>query len=523
MSVYYRATLYVFLWIAVKAHAADRPNFVFISVDDLNQWVSFLQHSEGNFIQKIYPDEKVRNRVAAELSPNLDRLAKQSMIFTQAYCTQALCGPSRTSMLTGVPPHISGYDKHDMHFRYYESLANVVTLPQYLKNHGYFTTGLGKIFHSASVRFKDGRQHDWPDRLFSWSHWVDRPVGVHTSTSRHINYSPYSPRSNNFRFGTTDHAIKDTHDFMNAAFAAELITKGRSSILDVHGVEHTVELPDDQPFFIACGIFAPHLPWAVHQQYYDRFPVGEMAINGDLREWTQNDTEDLSAYAVERYIGGDVAMLDSVAGTVDSSSSDHLDAWKAAVQAYLATIAYADDCLGQLVDAIESNPRSDNTVVILHSDHGWHLGDKYRYRKQCLWGPANKSVLLIRDPRYPASTRGSYCDNLVSLQNIYPSIASRAGLDIPEHVHGNDLSPLLDQPDAPWDHTILASYRGGDYAIRTTQYLYIEYNNGLAELYDTEKDPWEYTNLYNHPEYTDVALEMKQLLQNRITNSMYFE
>jgi arylsulfatase A-like enzyme len=493
------------------------PNFIFISVDDLNNYVSFLQEEKGNFIQKIYPDPQLRQKTAQRLTPNLDKLARQSMIFTRAYCPQALCGPSRTAMLTGVPPHVSGYTDHDRHFRHHEGLADTITLPQHLKQNGYFTAGVGKIFHKAAVNFQNGMSQDWPDRLFSWSHWVDRPIGVHTRGKNHTQFSPYSPEDRYMNFGLTFYNPEETHDYTNARFVADLLTKGNAEITDTLGNLHSVRLPEDQPYFIACGIFAPHMPWSVPQSFYDRFPVEEMNLDADLRAWTEKDLEDVSDFAIREFVKGDVPMLDAMGEQVHGPGQGHLEAWRAAVQAYLATIAYADYCLGQLVDAIETNPRRETTVVVLHSDHGWHLGDKFRYRKHCLWEQANHSVLIIRDPGYPQATNGTRCDQPVSLQDLYPTLALRAGLEVPSHVHGHDLAPLLEDPGDPnWDPVILRSYQEGNASIRTPKALFIRYRDGSRELYDLVEDPWEYSNLVRSPAYRGLLQQMEALLDERL-------
>ncbi len=508
-----------FLWVVLglSVRAVEKPNFLVIAIDDLNHYVSFLQDTDGNFIQKLYPDEGKRAEVAKLLTPNLQKLADRSMIFSQTYCSQALCGPSRTAMMTGVPPHVSGYEEHSKHFRHHDSLKNVVTLPQYLKNNGYFTAGVGKIFHKASVAYEGGIQNDWPDRLYSWSHWVDRPIGVHTDGSNKTKFSPYSPDDRYMKFGLTTHAIEDTHDYQNAKFIAEVFEKGSGQIKDKLGQLHTMTLPEGQPFYLVCGLFAPHMPWSVHQSFYDRFPVDELGIDEALRNWTEEDIKDLSEYAIKKFVGGDVPMLDDMAAKVHGEGKGQLEAWKAAVQAYLATIAYADECVGLLLEAIEKSPHSENTVIVVHSDHGWHLGDKYRYRKHCLWGAATRSVFMISDPKYPLTQVGNECVQLISLQDYYPTVVSRAGLGRPSHVHGRDFSPLMEDPlEASWENVVLTTWSEENDSVRTDRYLLIRYEDGSRELYNVVKDPWEYENLADVSSYKPVLKMMEDLLDERL-------
>ena len=150
-----------------------KPNFLFVAVDDLNHYSSILAEEEGNFLSIIYPDAKVRKQVAKRLTPNMQRLAEQSTVFTRAYCPSPLCGPSRTALMTGVPTHLSGYYDHDVHFRRFKSLKDVVTLPQFLKANSYFTAGLGKIYHLERV---DEERGDFPDTKYSWNEWMEADV-----------------------------------------------------------------------------------------------------------------------------------------------------------------------------------------------------------------------------------------------------------------------------------------------------------------------------------------------------------
>ena len=490
-----------------------KPNFLFIAVDDLNHYTSFLVEQEGSFLSKLYPDKAERARMAQRLTPNLQRLASQSLTFTRAYCPQALCGPSRTALLSGIPPHVSGYYAHEEHFRYNPVLEEVVTLPQYLKANGYATIGLGKIFHKAQVEEKDdGRLHDWPDMRHSWSTWIERRIGVAGPAPAPRVRSPYSPDSGLLVFGTSETPVEQSWDYLNAGFAATLFLEGTASLEDVHGETRLVSLPGDQPFFLACGLFAPHLPWYVPREFYDRFPAGEIQFDEELVNWIRQDIGDLPEMARKRFLGNDFETLYAL-GENHTTGPDGL---RAAVQAYLATIAFSDHCLGQLVDAVEKSPHRDNTVVILWSDHGWHLGDKQRFRKHALWDPATHNVLLVRDPAYPETTRGRRTDEVVSLQSLYPTIANRAGLPVPAHVHGHDLRPLLEDPGTAFNHGAVMTQGEGNHALRTNGWRYIRYRDGGQELYDMRSDPFEYNNLAIDPAFSEHLSAMDAELRRQL-------
>lgn len=516
--------------------AAPRPNFVMIAVDDLNYYTSAHLAQPDNFLRKIYPSDSTLASVGRRLTPNLQRLADQSMSFTRAYCASALCGPSRTSLLGGIPPHVSGYYQHNQHFRLNPKLQDVVTLPQYLKAHGYFTTGLGKVFHKQMPEERVGVRHDWPDSDFSWSQWVNRRVGANADQNSAVNstpgsddeagggavartLSPYSPPDGLFSFGHSALTAADTFDFQNARFAAELLMRGTATIVDGYGQPATVTLPANQPFFLALGLFMPHLPWVVPPEFIARFPVDEMQIDDALVRWVTDDIADLPPGTARQWLGQDFDTL------VKNGEALHgpggvTHAWKAALQQYLGSIAFADHCLGQVIDALERSPQRANTVVLLWGDHGWNLGDKRRFRKQSLWEGANHTEFLWRDPAATAGHSGTRCEQLVSLQDIYPTIAARAGLPIPAHVHGRDLAPLLADAAAPdWENELLMTYNAGNHALRTATHRYIRYADGGRELYDLRADPFETTNLAGQPAHAAEEATLAARLDARLART----
>lgn len=500
----------------------DRPNFVFIAVDDLNHYASFLDDQPDNFLQKVYPDPSVREAVTRRLSPNLQRLADRSLIFRRAYSASPLCGPSRTALFTGVPPHVSGYYDHNQgHFRLHEPLRNNVTLPQYLRQSGYFTTGVGKLFHRGEVRVLDGVREDWPDLDHSWSRWIERPQGVQGPDRIPFEYSPYSPQEGYFRWGVGHTPPRETWDYLNADYAARLLEEGHASITDRHNIERTVTLPDDQPFFLGVGIFAPHMPWFVPQELMDLFPADEMTgIDQALISLMNYDAQDLTSEVAQEFLNMDdfdtlIANGERVDGPGAQST---INAWRSALQAYLATYAFADRCVGRLLDAIESSPRADNTVVVLWGDHGWHLGEKRRFRKHALWDGANHTVLLIRDPSRPAATQGQTTEHLVTLQDLYPTLVEQAGLTRPSHVHGRSLLPLLEQPENPqWEDAILMTFQKGNHGLRTPTHHFIRYRDGATELYDLTVDPLQIEDLSRDPHHHIILTQLDAKLDELLS------
>lgn len=517
--IFYLFALYVITAACTKQNSSkdqDKPNFVFIAVDDLNTFNSVLGDQTGIFLEKVYPDTAVRNRVLKRLTPNLDKFSEQALTFTNAFCASPLCGPSRTALLTGLPAHVSGYYSHEKHFRNHQNLAKVVTLPQYLRKHGYYTTGIGKVFHKTRAVYEKGFFSDWPDRLFSWDDWVDAYAGTGASAvtgkhetetlSAYYDVEKYGP--NYFkRFGVTDLDSKYSNDYQNAEHIANLLVNRQSVRKDIHGQVHHVNIPDDKPWFMACGIFAPHLPWIAPQPCYDLFPQNEMQIDEALIAWVDSSLTDLSETGYKITHNSSFNDIKSFGREVDGVGGD-INGWKAVFQAYLATIAYADQCMKLLFDAIEENPEHKNTIVVLWSDHGYHVGDKNRKGKTTLWEASNQCNLMIYDPRNGTTSTGQKCKTGVSLQDIYPTVVELAGLKRPSHIYGRALTDEMDDPTTPWVDPVLSTYQKGNHTIRTPEYRYIRFKNGDQELYNMVKDPFELINLAQDKNYTGTCVEM---------------
>lgn len=502
----------------------QRPNFLLIAVDDLNTFNSVLGIQPGIFLEKVYPDSVQRLELVKRLTPNLDKFAEKALTFNHAYCASPLCGPSRTALLTGIPTHVSGYYQHDQHFRGYETLTDAVTLPQYLKQNGYYTSGIGKIFHKGMSYLDRGYFSDWPDQIYSWSHWVEAYSGTGTTKKDKDNYteniSKYWKQGNKSskdytRFGKTTLPVEYSNDWVNARHIAQLMLIGQSEFIDTHGQVQTVSLPEGKPWFLACGIFAPHLPWIARQEFYDLFPKEEMQINHELREWVLEDLKDLSQTGVQRTTNTGFDRLLKYGLELEGEPGD-MEAWKEYVQSYLATIAYADRCLGVLFQAIEENHEKENTVVVLFSDHGYHVGDKNRQGKTTLWEASNHCNMMIYNPSIVGANSGRTAAAGVSLQDIYPTIVNLAGLKRPEQIYGFDLTPILENPNLEWEHPVLSTYEKDNHTIRTKEFRYIRFSNGDQELYKIDDDSFETKNLANLQEWKDELNELNTLLDQRL-------
>jgi arylsulfatase A-like enzyme len=427
----------------------NRPNVLFIAVDDLNDWVGCL----GG-----HPDTK---------TPNIDRLAARGVLFTKAYCAAPVCNPSRASLMTGIRPSTSGVYENQQPMRESSVLKDAVTIPQHFMAHGYTATGGGKIYHGS-----------FPDPA-SWQAYFPSQQQNQPSNPKPENTPANGfPKTGHFDWSPLDNPDSDMGDFKTVDWVSAELKKNH-----------------DKPFFLACGIYKPHLPWYVPQKYFDMFPPDKLT----LPQVKDDDLDDVPK------IGKWLALR----------SGDHKKilqhgAWRKAVQGYLASIAFADAQIGRVVDALDASPYAKNTVVVLWSDHGWSLGEKEHWRKFALWEETTRNVFTITAPGI--TTPGSRCDRVVSLLDVYPTLIDICGLSKRISLEGVSLMPLLKDPSAKWDRPAVTTYLRGNHSVRSERWRYIRYNDGGEELYDHSNDPHEWTNLANKPETSKIKTELAKWL-----------
>ena len=423
-------------------------NVLFIAVDDLNDWVGFL---DGN---------------PQTLTPNMDRLAKQSMVFDRAYCTASVCNPSRAAILSGLKPSTTKiYGNGDKPFNN-TVFKNSQMIPQYFAANGYVTYSRGKIYHTPET----GKE--------TWDNWekVSGNYGQAKKVEGFMsNGIPKGEMEDNMDWFATNQKTEETPDYLNAKWAAEKLTGDF-----------------DKPFFMACGIFRPHLEWNVPKEFYDKFPLDKIVLPTVL----ETDLDDVG---------------DNTKPSKDYLTIKKYGKQKEAVQAYLASINYADYCIGQMLDALEKSKYKDNTIVVLWGDHGWHLGEKLRYKKFTLWEEACRVPLIIKAPN--VTKAGSRTGRTVNLLDLYPTLVELAGLPKNSKNEGVSLVPLLKNPKQAWNYPSITQMGEGRNTIRTEKWRYIRYNDNSEELYNHENDALEWVNLANKPEYAAVKAEMAKKLE----------
>jgi len=426
-------------------------NVLFIAIDDLNDWVGFL----GGHPQTI--------------TPNMDRLAGEGMVFERAYCSAPVSNPSRASLLTGIQPSKSGIYNNNQPFRESPVLKDAITLPRWFSNHGYYSMARGKIFHSPNGPLADPQSWDLLEKTFGGYGETSSEPG------KMVNGMPYGSLDANFDWGPTDAKFEETADYLNAKWAAEQLTKDY-----------------DKPFFLACGIFRPHLPWFVPQEFFDKFNPPELI----LPEINENDYDDIPSSAPK-------------------PSKDYFTVKKAGkqqdvIQAYLACINYADACVGTILDALSKSKYANNTIIVLWGDHGWHLGEKLRYKKSTLWDEACRMPLIIKVPGI--TSPGSRCKATVSLLDIFPTLTELCEIPSNPTNEGRSIVPLLKNPRMRWNYPVITTMGFNRHAIRDERYCYIKYDDGSEELYDHKKDPLEWYNLAKNDKYKKIKKRLEKFV-----------
>ncbi len=470
---------------------SEQYNVLFIVVDDLRPQAGCYGHP----IMK---------------TPHIDALAATGTLFKRAYCQQAVCSPSRTSLLTGRRPDTTKIYDLQTHFR--KTIPDIVTLPEHFKMHGYHTQALSKVYHSGL------------DDPQSWSvpHWTPhasayakpetlealkaekqrlRALGVQVGAQEILERDPKTGLPLKIRHGTRvmgpsweDPDVPDNAlaDGMTSDKAIELLRQLK-----------------DKPFFLAVGFLKPHLPFVAPKKYFELYDRSQV-------ELAQNPYPPIGVPGLAMTDWGELRAYSDIPKRGPLSRDKARDL----IRAYYACTSYVDAQIGRVLSELERLGLADKTVIVLWGDHGWHLGEHGLWCKHTNFEEATRSLLIVRVPGQ--NNKGANTNALVEFADIYPTLCEICGLPLPSELEGTSFVPVIEQPDRKWKKAAFSQYPRGTvmgYSIRTDRYRYTEWIGQSkvpvgVELYDHAIDPRENVNLVSRAEYKHVAQELSAILHN---------
>jgi len=388
-------------------------------------------------------------------TPGMDHLASKGVLFANAQCQSPVCNPSRASLMSSLYPSTSGIYFLSPDLGESPVAQKNVLLPRRFENEGYDVSGVGKLFH--------GNQNKK-----YWPNWVT--FGGASYPRQKPKLSSY-PGHRLWDWGVVKEADETMPDYQAATWGEEALTKDYK-----------------KPFFLGVGFSRPHVPQYATQKWFDLYPMETLK----LPAYRKNDIKDLSQYAI------DITRLAHVSPTHEWVTENN--EWKALVQSYLACVSFVDAQVERVVRAVENSKYKDNTYIVLFSDHGFHIGEKDRHAKRSLWEDGTRVPMIIAGP----GINPGVCVKPVQLLDIYPTLLALTGLKADPKLEGHSLLPLLRDPKAKWPHYARTSFGPGNYAITSERYRYIQYNDGSEEFYDRKKDPHEWDNRIENPEYAKI-------------------
>ena len=441
-----------------SAQSSRRPNVLLIMADDLNNDLGAYRH----------PIVK---------TPNLDRLAARGVRFDRAYTQFPLCSPSRVSLLTGLRPDTTGV--HDLTTDFRKNIPDVVTLPQMFKRNGYVAARVGKIYHYGNPGQIGTSGLDDPA---SWDEVVN-PRGIDKDEESLLTSL------------TPGRGLGSTLAYYASPAPDESHTDGKVALETIA----LIEKYKDRPFFLGAGFYRPHCPFIAPARYFDMYPLD------GIRGPAASDTS---------------AVPEAAWFTTPPHWGISEQAQRESIRAYYASISFLDANVGRVLDALDRLGLAQNTIVVFMSDHGYHLGEHGQWMKQTLFEQSARAPLIIAGPGVPASGRAT--SRIVEFLDLYPTLASLAGVRPPDGLHGRSLATLLKNPAAKWDRPAFTQVRRGaaataffGYSVRTEKWRYTEWDGGKrgVELYDEIADPQEQKNLAADPKHEKVRRDLQRLLQ----------
>ena len=442
---------------AVVTEKQASPNVLFIAVDDLNNMIGILDGHSGT------------------KTPNIDRLASKGVLFSDAHCQAPLCGPSRASVMTGLRPSttgIYGMTPDDKVRSENPATKDIIFLPEYFKDNGYHTMGIGKLFHSHA-----------PEGMFD------------ESGGREERFGPYPEKRFVWDgFGTSD---RKNYGRTNTDWGA--FPEVDSLMPDHRSVDWAIDRLNkkyDKPFFMGIGFLRPHVPLYVPQKWFDLHPLDSIKTV----PYRADDLEDVPPVALQI---NDLPMMPSTDWAIENGE------WKKIIQAYLACVSFVDHEIGRLMEAYENSDHSKNTVIVFWSDHGYRLGEKGTFAKHALWESATKAPLFFVAPDLP---KGKVIDEPAELLSIYPTLLELCGLPTYDRNEGKSLVPNMMGERADENSVAITTFGMNNHTVKSKGFRYIQYEDGGEEFYDHNTDPNEFTNQVKNAAYQDEIEKLKKQL-----------
>lgn len=477
-----KCALYSVVWgISIPSTFGQKtkPNVLFIAVDDLRPELG------------CYGEKQIK-------TPNIDRLAKQGTVFNRAYCQQAVCSPSRTSLLTGLYP--DAVQVHDLVTHFRTTVPDVVTLPQYFKSQGYYTRSFGKIYHGLL------------DDPLSWSEKSSQLKSLKLDTA--------GLRSSEDLVARTIQAIATAEQNRN-----KQLVKRKMPAFECTDVPDNMQgdgklaeeaialLKEDKmknkPFFLAVGFRKPHLPFVAPKKYWDMYDAEKI-------DMAKNPFYPENAPEIAFTDWGELRFYEDIP-VVGALSDDQAKILK---HGYYACVSYIDAQIGLLLDELDTQGLSNNTIVILWGDHGWKLGEHGMWCKHTNFEVDTRVPLICYSPGQ--EKKGAHSNALVEFLDIYPTLCELAGLPAPDHLQGKSFAPLLNTPDKKWKEAVFSQYPRPNgvmgYSMRTDRYRFTQWFDKnkqvmATELYDHFKDENENMNIAGDRKYESLISDYALLLR----------
>ena len=443
------------------------------------------------------------------ISPNIDQLAAEGLLFERAYCQVAVCAPSRTSLLTGMRPDSCKVWTIGPHFR--ESVPDVITLPQHFKNHGYHTQAIGKIFHPSFATAGAGDGLDDP-RSWSVPLWLGSPQYYFSPEGMRFAREVF--RKDMAKKGIDPSVVPDDwRDFLVRALPTEAPDVPDNVAYDGQVADRAiaalreVTAGDAKPFFLAVGFLRPHLPFVAPKKYWDLYQRGDVHT-------ADNPSPPEDAPKLAQTTWGEMRAYSGIPGKGPVADEQAREL----IHGYLACVSYIDAQIGRVVRELERLKLREHTIIVLWGDHGWKLGEHGMWAKHTNYEVDLRVPLIILAPGFSGGLRTRGLSELV---DIYPSLSELCGLPLPDHLEGSSFVPLMKQPDLAWKKASFSQYRKGGtmgYSMRTERWRYTRWQERASnavvaiELYDHETDAGENINMARCPENANLLRHLSNQL-----------